>query len=76
MAWRLRLAPEKTNIDFFALQWITFGLSAIRTVGEGLVAQLLVERDAAPDKGASSPADGQGRGEVAVVIRGVEHRGR
>ena len=25
MAWRLRLAPEKTNIDFFRLQWITFG---------------------------------------------------
>ncbi len=27
MAWRLRLAPEKTNIDFFKLQYITFGLS-------------------------------------------------
>jgi len=25
MAWRLRLAPEKTNINFFALQWLTFG---------------------------------------------------
>ena len=25
MAWRLRLAPEKTNIDFFRLQWVTFG---------------------------------------------------
>lgn len=25
MAWRLRLAPEKTNIDFFRWQWITFG---------------------------------------------------
>jgi preprotein translocase subunit SecF len=25
MAWRLRLAPEKTNINFFAYQWITFG---------------------------------------------------
>ena len=25
MAWRLRLAPEKTSIDFFRLQWITFG---------------------------------------------------
>ena len=25
MAWRLRLAPEKTNIDFFQYQWITFG---------------------------------------------------
>jgi preprotein translocase subunit SecF len=32
MAWRLRLAPEKTNIDFFALQWITFGLSAVLMV--------------------------------------------
>lgn len=25
MAWRLRLAPEKTNIDFFRHQWLTFG---------------------------------------------------
>ncbi len=25
MAWRLRLAPEKTNIDFFRYQWLTFG---------------------------------------------------
>lgn len=25
MAWRLRLAPEHTNIDFFRAQWITFG---------------------------------------------------
>ena len=25
MAWRLRLAPEKTSIDFFKYQWITFG---------------------------------------------------
>ena len=25
MGWRLRLAPEKTNIDFFRWQWITFG---------------------------------------------------
>ncbi len=29
---RLRLAPEKTNIDFFRLQWITFGGSAVLTV--------------------------------------------
>jgi preprotein translocase subunit SecF len=27
MAWRLRLVPEKTNINFFSLQWITFGTS-------------------------------------------------
>ena len=25
MAWRLRLAPEKTSIDFFRWQWATFG---------------------------------------------------
>ena len=25
MAWRLRLAPEKTHIDFFRWQWVTFG---------------------------------------------------
>jgi preprotein translocase subunit SecF len=27
MAWRLRLVPEKTNIDFFRIQWVTFGAS-------------------------------------------------
>jgi len=27
MAWRLKLVPDKTNIDFFRLQWITFGAS-------------------------------------------------
>jgi preprotein translocase SecF subunit len=27
MAWRLRLVPEKTNINYFRLQWITFGIS-------------------------------------------------
>lgn len=32
MAWRLRLAPEKTNIDFFAIQWATFGISALLVV--------------------------------------------
>jgi preprotein translocase subunit SecF len=32
MAWRLRLAPEKTNIDFFRWQWITFGGSMALTV--------------------------------------------
>jgi preprotein translocase subunit SecF len=29
MAWRLRLAPEKTNIDFFKAQWLTFGGSML-----------------------------------------------
>jgi preprotein translocase subunit SecF len=29
MAWRLRLAPEKTNIDFFRWQWATFGGSIL-----------------------------------------------
>ena len=32
MAWRLRLAPEKTTIDFFRLQWITFGISGVLVV--------------------------------------------
>ncbi len=27
MAWRLRLVPEKTSIDFFRLQYVTFGAS-------------------------------------------------
>jgi preprotein translocase subunit SecF len=29
MAWRLRLAPEKTSIDFFRWQWLTFGGSML-----------------------------------------------
>ena len=32
MAWRLRLAPEKTNINFFRYQWITFGGSVVLMV--------------------------------------------
>jgi preprotein translocase SecF subunit len=32
MAWRLRLVPVKTNIDFFALQWVTFGASIAAVV--------------------------------------------
>jgi len=32
MAWRLRLAPEKTDINFFKYQWITFGGSMMLTV--------------------------------------------
>ena len=32
MAWRLRLAPEKTSFDFFRLQWITFGGSMLLMV--------------------------------------------
>jgi preprotein translocase subunit SecF len=32
MAWRLRLAPEKTNIDFFKHQWLTFGGSMMLMV--------------------------------------------
>jgi preprotein translocase subunit SecF len=32
MAFRLRLAPEKTNIDFFKFQWLTFGGSMLLMV--------------------------------------------
>jgi preprotein translocase subunit SecF len=32
MPWRLRLAPEKTNIDFFRWQWVTFGGSMALTI--------------------------------------------
>jgi preprotein translocase subunit SecF len=32
MAWRFRLAPEKTNFDFFRFQWLTFGGSMMLTV--------------------------------------------
>lgn len=32
MAWRLRLTPEHTNIDFFKVQWLTFGGSMLLMV--------------------------------------------
>ncbi|NHB78175.1 protein translocase subunit SecF [Rhodobacter calidifons] len=32
MAFRLRVVPEKTNIDFFRAQWLTFGGSMALTV--------------------------------------------
>lgn len=32
MAWRLRLAPEHTSIDFFKHQWLTFGGSMVLMV--------------------------------------------
>ena len=32
MAWRLRLAPEKTSFDFFRFQWLTFGGSMLLMV--------------------------------------------
>jgi len=37
MAFRMRLAPEKTNIDFFRLQYITFGLSIFLVVATVLL---------------------------------------
>ena len=41
MAWRLRLVPEKTNIDFFKLQFITFGASALAVVVSLLAVAIL-----------------------------------
>ncbi len=32
MMWRLRLAPAKTNFDFFRYQWLTFGGSMVLMV--------------------------------------------
>ena len=37
MAWRLRLVPVKTNIDFFRLQWITFGASVVAMIASVLL---------------------------------------
>jgi hypothetical protein len=37
MAWRLRLVPEKTNIDFFKLQWLTFGISVLAVIASLLL---------------------------------------
>lgn len=39
MAFRLKLVPEKTNIDFFRVQWLTFGLSIFLMIASlGIVA--------------------------------------
>jgi preprotein translocase subunit SecF len=37
MAWRLRLVPIKTNIDFFKLQYITFGASVVAVIASLLL---------------------------------------
>ena len=37
MAWRLRLAPEKTNIDFFKHQWLTFGGSVLMMIAAFII---------------------------------------
>lgn len=37
MAWRLRLVPVKTNIDFFHVQWITFGASIVAMIASLIV---------------------------------------
>ncbi len=37
MAWRLKLVPTKTNIDFFKLQFVTFGISAVAVIASFLL---------------------------------------
>lgn len=37
MAWRLKLAPEKTTIDFFKLQYVTFGFSVFLVLATALL---------------------------------------
>lgn len=37
MAWRLRLVPTETNIDFFRVQWLTFGASVVAVVASLLL---------------------------------------
>ena len=41
MAWRLRLVPVKTNIDFFALQLVTFGASIVAVIGSLLAVAIM-----------------------------------
>ena len=38
MAWRLKLVPDKTSIDFFALQWVTFGASVVAVIASLVLA--------------------------------------
>lgn len=37
MAFRLKLVPEQTNIDFFRVQWLTFGLSIFLMVASVII---------------------------------------
>ena len=41
MAWRLRLVPVKTNIDFFKLQYITFGASVVAMLASFLAVAVI-----------------------------------
>jgi len=42
MAWRLRLAPEKTNFDFFKHQWLTFGGSVVLMIVAFIIWAMIV----------------------------------
>ncbi|WP_134680002.1 protein translocase subunit SecF [Paracoccus ravus] len=37
MAFRLKLVPDETKINFFSLQWLTFGISAAAMLGSIIV---------------------------------------
>lgn len=83
MAWRLRLVPEKTNIDFFKVQWITFGASVVAVIASLLAVAVIglnfgvdfkggttirTESTQAVDMGAYRQAlSGLGLGDVAIT---------
>jgi len=83
MAWRLRLVPEKTNIDFFKVQWITFGASVVAVIASLLAVAVIglnfgvdfkggttirTESTQAVDVGAYRQAmSGLGLGDVAIT---------
>lgn len=41
MAFRLKLVPEKTNIDFFHIQWLTFGISVFLMVASVVIVMVM-----------------------------------
>ena len=41
MAFRLKLVPDVTNIDFFRWQWLTFGASALAMAASLVVILML-----------------------------------
>ncbi|WP_444462142.1 protein translocase subunit SecF [Rhodobacter capsulatus] len=41
MAFRLKLVPEHTAIDFFRWQWLTFGFSVVAVIGSILIAVVM-----------------------------------
>lgn len=41
MAFRLKLVPDETNINWFSVQWLTFGISAVLMVASVIITMMM-----------------------------------